>query len=168
MQLTSAMANKIIKKLHDENATLIQSEAKDKTTTYAADETPIESSYSFIATHKKLWENNRKICLLRHAISKFNLETKLNVFGCTDMTIDQALVKMRMLTEDKLRLDRLRQIKPLERRSGMGGVSEFTKRNYDAAEAEKAYAACVDTLSEIQLKLDEANLTIPFEVAIDL
>lgn len=104
MQLTSAMANKIIKKLHDENGALLQSEAKDKTTTYAAGETPIESVYSFVATHKKLWENNRKICLLRHAISKFNLETKLNVLGCTDMTIDQALVKMRMLTEDKSRL----------------------------------------------------------------
>lgn len=165
MQLTSAMANKLIKQIREENQKIFYAEQKDSKTTYIAGEEPIPSDYSFVATQNLLWENNHKIRILRHAINRFNMETKLKTLG---ITIDQALVYMAMLTDDKTRLDRLRQAKPLERRTGMGGVSEYTKRNYDAADVEAAYKSISDTLRTLQLELDEVNLTIPFDVDIDM
>lgn len=162
MKTTSAYANKLIKGYLEELSALDNLERETCTTTYGVNETPIESDYDFLAMQVKIDSLNDKIAKFRHAVNVFNTTTMLDDLG---YTIDEALVRMAMLSEKKQRLSRMKAIRELSRRSGgYHNDAELTKRNFDAADAEAEYQKTADELTKLQLALDKANMSIEFEV----
>ena len=162
MKTTSAYANKLIKGYREELSALDNLERETCTTTYGVNETPIESDYDFLAMQAKIDSLNDKIAKFRHAVNVFNTTTMLDDLG---YTIDEALVRMAMLSEKKQRLSRMKAIRELYRRSGgYHNDAELTKRNFDAADAEAEYQKTADELTKLQLALDKANMSIEFEV----
>lgn len=161
MQITSAGANKLIKNYKEEISSILQEERDTITTSYAPGEDPLPSDYDFLATDARLDDLHDKVARLKHSINVFNTTTVLEDIGCT---IDEALVRMAILSDKKSRLSRMKSIQPLTRSSGsLRSGPEFTKRNYDAAEVETEYKKVSDELTKLQLSLDKTNLTETFE-----
>lgn len=166
MKLTSAGANKMIKALNEDLEGLLKKEETESTTTYGINEEPLPTDYDFARMQQQMDALNQKIAVLRHAVNVFNTTTVLEEFG---FTIDEALVRMAMLTKKKQRLARMKEVPPLVRTSPSYGSNtpELTRRNYDAEQVEQEYRRVSDQLTALQLTLDRANLLSEFEVDLD-
>jgi len=164
MKMNSDFANKTIKNLRAEEATLLQAETRDRTYSYAASEQPQIPPYSFPETQRRLAEIRGKIAAIRHAVNKFNINTKLDGY---DMTVDEALGRMSLLHGEKNRLYGMLQI-PEKARSREYGSKEadYICRNFDIAEVQAAYDAVCEELMKLQQAINIANLTVEFEVRI--
>lgn len=167
MKMNSDYANKTIKNLQAEVDSLLQAESLNKTysygvSEYGVSEQPVIPAYSFAETQERLGALRRRIATLRHAINRFNINTKVQDF---DMTVDEALGYMSMLNAEKKRLYDLLQIpeKIRERTYGSRGA-DFVCRNFDAAQVQAEYDRVSEELLRIQQAINIANLTVPFEV----
>ena len=100
---------------------------------------------------------------LKHAINQFNVTAVLPDLG---YTIDTALVRMKMLSDQKERLSAMMRVQPVARQSlAFGnGKPEFVYRNYDDREVRNAYEKVDAELTQIQLALDKQNLDSIIEV----
>lgn len=166
MKLNSDTANKIIKNLQSEIDMLLQAERRDCTYSHTPSESPIIPKYSFSDTQSKLGALRDKIAALRHAVNRFNVETKVDGF---DLTVDEALGYMSRLNEEKRRLHNLTSIPEVTRTRGLGGKEpDIVHRNFDAGEVQAAYKATCGELMLIQQAINVANLTKEFEVNIEL
>ena len=99
MKLTSAGANKMIKAWNEDLEGLLKKEEAESRTTYGINEEPLPANYDFARMQQQMDALNQKIAVLRHAVNVFNTTTMLEGFG---FTIDEALVRMAMLTKKKL------------------------------------------------------------------
>ena len=135
MKLTSAGANKMIKAWNEDLEGLLKKEEAESRTTYGINEEPLPANYDFARMQQQMDALNQKIAVLRHAVNVFNTTTMLEGFG---FTIDEALVRMAMLTKKKQRLAQMKQVPLLVRTSpGYGSnTPEMTCRNYDAEQVE--------------------------------
>ena len=136
MKLTSAGANKMIKAWNEDLEGLLKKEEAESRTTYGINEEPLPANYDFARMQQQMDALNQKIAVLRHAVNVFNTTTVLEGFG---FTIDEALVRMAMLTKKKQRL----------------------------AQVEQEYRRVSDQLTALQLTLDRANLLLEFEVELE-
>ena len=136
MKLTSAGANKMIKAWNEDLEGLLKKEEAESRTTYGINEEPLPANYDFARMQQQMDALNQKIAVLRHAVNVFNTTTMLEGFG---FTIDEALVRMAMLTKKKQRLAQMKQVPLLVRTSpGYGSnTPEMTCRNYDAEQVEQ-------------------------------
>ena len=113
---------------------------------------------------------NKRIRSLKEQLGSLLSAERENCFNTTTQvpgfsyTVDEALVRMRMLTEYKSRMQSMKDMPPLARHTNYKGVSEYTVCNYDSSEAQQEYKAASDELSNLQLALDTVNLTETFEV----
>jgi hypothetical protein len=166
MKLTSAGANKMIKAWNEDLEGLLKKEEAESRTTYGINEEPLPANYDFARMQQQMDALNQKIAVLRHAVNVFNTTTMLEGFG---FTIDEALVRMAMLTKKKQRLAQMKQVPLLVRTSpGYGSnTPEMTCRNYDAEQVEQEYRRVSDQLTALQLTLDRANLLLEFEVELE-
>lgn len=158
-------ANKLIKQLQADRNALLSKERDAMSYSYLSGETPEPPEYDFAATQEELDKYAKNIEVLKHAVNRFNLTTEL---PGTALTIDAALVRMAILSQEKFKLDRMRNAKPRSRTTTGRGVSEYTELNYDPKEVEATFRAVCDELIAIQQALNIANLTETFEVDIDL
>ena len=156
MKLTSAGANKMIKAWNEDLEGLLKKEEAESRTTYGINEEPLPANYDFARMQQQMDALNQKIAVLRHAVNVFNTTTVLEGFG---FTIDEALVRMAMLTKKKQRLAQMKQVPSLVRTSPC--------RNYDAEQVEQEYRRVSDQLTALQLTLDRANLLLEFEVELE-
>ena len=149
MKLTSAGANKMIKAWNEDLEGLLKKEEAESRTTYGINEEPLPANYDFARMQQQMDALNQKIAVLRHAVNVFNTTTVLEGFG---FTIDEALVRMAMLTKKKQRLARMKQVPSLVRTSpGYGSnTPEMTCRNYDAEQVEQEYRRVSDQLTALQ------------------
>lgn len=165
MLISSAYANKMIKQKREEIFELINAERENSTTTAVSDEdvTALRKMYNFKDTQDKINILNADILSLKHAINVFNATYVLPELG---YTIDVALVKMSMLTEQKARLGRMKIVPEITRKKQLYGANkpEYIYRNYDDKEVQKEYDKVVNELTKIQLELDKANLLNSLEV----
>ena len=84
-----------------------------------------------------------------------------------DSSIYDALVVMAQLSQRKQQLDILRKRQPKARNNdhyGRSGATEYTCINYDLTDVRKAYEAISAEIMEIQMKLDQLNQTVTFDV----
>lgn len=166
MRMNSDTANKIIKNLQSEAEMLLQAERRDCTYSHTPSESPIIPVYDFGATQAKLGELRGKIAALRHAVNRFNVETKVDGF---DLTVDEALGYMSRLNEEKRRLQNLTSIPEVTRTRGLGSKEpDLVHRNFNADEVQAAYKETCNQLMLIQQAINVANLTKEFEVNIEL
>ena len=162
---TSASAGKYIRQLEDDKAALLDHEHMTCTYVLAKDEEGEAPTYSYAETRAKIDEIDAKVLRLRHALHRFNMETKLP--DC-DMTIDEALILMAQLSNKKNRLNTLRSTLPVERVSGrfVGNLIEYRYANYDVAAAQADFDTVTEQIFALQLKIDLCNQTMTFDVEV--
>lgn len=165
MQYTSAEAGKLLRKLNEEYQTLIAKEQKSAVFTAAVGENleEVRPSYAFADTRAKARELQSKIRRVKHAMNEFNLKTAVPGF---DMTIDQMLVYIPQLSEEKRLLTEMAGRLPKTRTQSFGNRSiiEYDYANYDVDEAARALEAVTDELSKAQTALDVVNNSKNFEI----
>lgn len=159
-ELTSAQANKLLKKLKDEYAALIEKENSCKTfkASVGEDIESVRPPYDYAETRAKLDLYSKQIRTIKHAVNVFNCTHKVDGY---DMTIDEMLVYIPQLTNKKSRLAEMRSKTPKERvddpYSKRSAIIEYVYANYDLNAAETDYQEVSDELTRAQLALDITN-----------
>lgn len=164
MLMNCDSANKMVKQLQADKLAIQSKETQDSSYSYLNGETPEKPEYDFAETQAALRQYDDKIIKLKHAINVFNCTTQLEGL---DMTIDAALVRMAMLSNEKNKLNSMRTAQKKSRITTLRGVSEFTELNYAVEDAQARYEEISKELLAIQQALNIANLTKTFEVDID-
>ena len=165
MKYTSAEAGKLLKKLNDEQSSIILREENGKEFLAAVGE-DIESvrpGYNFKETQDALDEVERKIRKLKHALNVFNSTTVIPEFG---MTIDEMLVYIPQLTAKKNKLARMKDKLPKVREQTRvnSSILDYRYLNYDINEVTAAYEKTCDMLAKAQTALDAANMNQTLEI----
>ena len=165
MKYTSAEAGKMLKKLNDEQSSIILREQNGREFLAAVGE-DIESvrpDYNFKETQDALDEVERKIRKLKHALNVFNSTTVIPEFG---MTIDEMLVYIPQLTMRKDKLARMKDRLPKVREQTRvnSSILDYRYLNYGVDEAAAEYDKISDTLSKAQNALDAANMNQTLEI----
>ena len=168
MTYTSAQANKLLKKLNDEHAALLDKEkrSKDFRAAMGEDVESVRPAYDYADTQKKLAELEQRIRKVKHAINMFNVTHVIPDFN---MTIDEMLVYIPQLTQRKNKLADMKARLPKQRVEEQYGrqsnIIDYTYANYDLAAVEADYERVSDELSRAQLALDAVNQRDTFELA---
>ena len=167
--LTSAEANKLLKKVTEER-NMIEANELQSCKFNAAIGEEIESvrpEYNYSSVQFEIAKCDYKIRAIKHAINVFNTTT---LVGDTGMTIDEVLVHIPQLTEKKNKLFVMQRRLPKQRTSvlGIGGnsVIDYTYANYNIETAKKDYVSVSDELREIQTALDLVNSTVTFDIEV--
>lgn len=167
-KMTSAYANKLIKKLNEDKEYWRAKENEGYLYVAALDEEPVIPEYDFEAVSAKIAEIDEKVCKIKHAINLSNATNVIKV-GDTELTIDAVLVKMSQYNNRKSMLDLMRKQSP-KTRINSGGfntkktVPEYQYINYDLATVAAEYERIDAEISQMQLALDKYNQTFEFEV----
>lgn len=162
MKITSAEANKLIKKLEDNKAKLLLTEREDYIYNAAVgeDHTKLKPDYSLIDTQEAYNNICKQIINLKHALNAFNLTTEVK----DGMTIDQVLVLLPMLNSRKEKLNQMRLLPSMKRDRIIGNVIDYQYTSYDPQDAQDLYEEISDKITSLQLALDKINMTVEFEV----
>ena len=171
MRVTSAYANKMLKKLNEEKEFWIDKEKDSMIYTAAMDEEPVIPDYDYGEVSATLDQLDRKICKIKHAINQSNINSEIEIFG-EKYTVDVLLVRMAQISKRKNMLDRMRKQLPKSRVEDGYYMSrkafvEYRYVNYDLEQVRKDYDEVSKVLFEMQMKLDEHNQTVEFDVDLD-
>lgn len=164
MQMTSAQANKLLKKLNDDKNFLLNQERSFNNYVVALGETPVIPEFNFVENATKINDIDCQIRKIKHSINVANSTHGFTINNKT-ITIDEALIYMAQLTTYKKRFDILRQCQPKKRLESFAAKTpEYQCINYEIKDAQEKYELADKTLTELQLKLDEYNQTVLFDV----
>lgn len=165
--MTSAMANKMLRKLNDEKDYLLQLEQSASVYIEAEGTEAYIPEYDHKDVSSKISDFDNKVCILKHAINKMDTETSItvNIKGVsTTMRIDVALVKMAQLNRRADTLNIMRKRLPKSRRqNGYGGdnnLVEYICVNYDVDEVKGEYDDLMDIIAEMESQIDYINQTV--------
>jgi len=165
-KVTSAGANKILRKLQDDKEFLLDRERESCVYIKVEGYSEEKPEYNYKNARDRIREIDEKIARIKHAINVFNCTTKLPNFE--DMTIDRALIKMAQLNKEKDRLDVMRKRLPQSRKQERYGTSsslvEYICANYDIEAAKSDYDAICDEIIQLQMDIDFVNQTELFEL----
>ena len=165
MKLTSAEANKLLRKLNDDHDALKQMEAESRIFVAATTEDLEDArpDYDYEATQRSLAELELQIRKLKHTINLFNVSQTIDESG---MTIDQALIAIPQLSDRKRKLSVMRAAQKKKRNESVRSTNliEYTYANYDVEQAEQDYQTTIAELARIQNALDLVNSTVQFEI----
>lgn len=172
IKMTSAYANKLIKKLEEDKDFWRNKESDSCYYTVASDEEPLIPDYDYATVAKKIDEIDRKICAIKHSINLANVTSKLVVKGEV-LTVDAILVRMAQLNKRKTILDSMRRRQPKTRLSSSYSslkkpTVEYMYTNYDIELVKREYEQIDNVISNMQLQLDKYNQTVEFEVDIEI
>ena len=165
MKVTSAYANKIIKKLQDDKEFCLQQEADLSSYVAAIGEKPVIPEFDFIENARKIISIDHDIMVIKHAINVSNSTNTIRV-GDINMTIDTALITMAQLNRRKNDLDKLRQRQPKTRNKSYStsNTIEYTYLNYDVKKVQEMYDEISREIVCIQMELDKYNQTVFFHI----
>lgn len=121
VKMTSAYANKVIRKLNEDKGFLRRKEAESCMYVAALDEEPVIPDYDYSAVAANIQEIDDQIVKIKHAVNVANLTSEVEV-GDHKMTVDRILVKMAQLNQRKAALDDLRKQEPKTRISSVTGA----------------------------------------------
>ena len=165
MKLTSAEANKLLRKLNDDHDALKQMEAESRIFVAATTENLEDArpDYDYEATQRSLAALEIRIRKLKHTINLFNVSQTIDESG---MTIDQALIAIPQLSDRKRKLSVMRAAQKKKRNESIRSTNliEYTYANYDVEQAEQDYQTTIAELARIQNALDLVNSTVQFEI----
>lgn len=168
--MTSAYANKVLKKLNDDKEFWRRKEAEGHTYVAALDEEPVIPEYSYTVVANAVEEIDEKIVKIKHAINLANITNEIMI-GDKSMTVDQILVKMAQLNRRRATLDMMRKQEPKKRLNTVSYVSrknapEYEYINYDLDVVKADYERIDAEIASMQIALDKYNQTVEFEVEI--
>ena len=169
-KMTSALANKMIRKLNEDKEFWLQKEREASTFVASVDEEPVIPEYDYSEVAAKIAEIDAEVTTIRHAINVNNCANLVQV-GDAEMTVDTILVKMAQLNARKNILDRMRKQLPKTRLntatySSRKSAPEYQYVNYDIEQVKKDYDRIDGEISAMQIALDKYNQTFEFEVNI--
>ena len=170
MRYTSAEAAKLLRKLNEDHAALIDRESKSNVFIAAVGEEleDVRPAYAYREVQEGLKDLERRIRIVKHAINRFNLTTEVPGFG---MTVDQILVYIPQLSARKRKLAGMAGKLPKERLSASGygakTIIEYRYANYEITDAEVDLAAVTDELARAQTALDVVNNSETMEIELD-
>lgn len=168
MPYTSAQAAKLLRRLNDEYAAMLEREVLSREFNAAVGENvdAVRPAYSYADAQAAQRDLEEKIRKLKHALNLFNATHVIPEFG---ITIDEMLVYIPQLTKRKSKLAEMKSKLPKYRVAELGRISniiDYTYLNYDLSEVEADYARVSDELANAQLALDAINnrdtLELPF------
>ncbi len=168
MKMTSAYANKLIRKLQEDKGFWVNKERNSSTYRSSVDEEPVIPEYDFEQVAGNIAEIDEKIVRIKHAINVSNSTNVIRV-GEKEMTIDEILVRMAQQTSRKIFLDCLRKKEPKTRiNAGPYGTRkpspEYEYINYDLELVKSEYDRIDTEIAAMQMALDKYNQTFEFEV----
>lgn len=170
MKYTSSQAGKMLRKLNDDYAALLKKEemSKDFLVSLGENAESVRPEYDFLSTQKELEEIERKIRIVKHALSVFNSQTVIPEF---DITIDEMLVLIPQLSKRKQKLAAMKGKLPKMREQSNGyarisSVVEYRYLNYEVSEVESEYEKVVELLAKAQMALDFANNSQTLEIGL--
>lgn len=162
--MTSAEAAKLLRKLNDEQASLLAREenCRQFLASVGEDVEACRPAYDYAETQAMLQDLEDQIRTLKHALNVFNVTTVVPGF---DMTIDEMLVYIPQLTRAKAKLNTMKQVLPKTREMSYGSqIIDYRYANYDIAAVEADYDKITDELSRAQTALDKVNSIETFQV----
>lgn len=168
--MTSAYANKLIKKLQEDKNFWRTKESEGCTYVAAVDEEPVIPEYDYEAVAAEISMIDSKVAVIKHAINVNNVTNRIPV-GDAEMTVDEVLVRMAQLNQRKTVLDYLRKIEPKKRMntsiySARKPAAEYQYINYDLDLVKKEYEEIDALIAQMQISLDKYNQTFEFEVPV--
>ncbi len=168
MKMTSAYANKLIRKLREDKEFWHNKEANSCTYIASVEEEPVIPEYDFEAVSASISEIDRKIVAIKHAVNVSN-STNTITANEKEMTIDEALIRMAQLSQRKEFLDCLRKKEPKTRAyvgysSRRNSAPEYEYINYDLEVVKREYERVDTEIAAIQMALDRYNQTVEFDV----
>ena len=167
--MTSAYANKILKKLNEDKEFWLEKERDSYVYEAAVGEEPVVPEYDFEEVNRNIDEIDCNIVRIKHAINLANVTNTIK-FGDKELTVDAVLVRMAQLSRRKSMLDNMRKQQPKTRTgmsyapTGRNAVPEYRYINYDLELAKKEYERIDKEITEMQIALDKYNQTVEFEV----
>lgn len=169
-KMTSAYANKLLRKLNEDKDYWRMKENQSYLYTATDEEEPVIPEYDYKDVAGKINEIDEKICKIKHAINLANVTSEI-VVGDEVMSVDTILVRMAQLNKRKFILDDMRKRQPKTRLNNSFNtikktVVEYMYINYDLELIKKEYE-CIDAqIAEMQMQLDKYNQTFEFDVEI--
>ena len=168
--MTSAYANKVLRKLTEDKEYWRRKENEGCTYVAAIDEEPVIPDYDYEKVAAEITAIDEKILKIKHAININNATNRVAV-GDAEMTIDEILVKMAQLSKRKAVLDNLRKREPKTRiNSGLYSsrktAPEYEYVNYDIELVKKEYERIDAEIAAMQIALDKYNQTFEFEIPV--
>ncbi len=167
MKMTSAEANKLLKKWNEEYTAILAREERSKCFLAAMGE-DVESLrpvYDYCATQDTLRNLETRIRRLKHTINVFNVTHTVDGFS---MTIDEMLVFIPQLTKLKNKLAKMKEKLPKERveesYGRMRNIIDYSYINYPLGMVELDFEKVSATLSGAQIALDLINNSEKMEV----
>jgi hypothetical protein len=167
-KMTSAYANKVLKKLQDDKSFWLSKERDGYLYVAAIDEEPVIPEYDYNQISDEIKNIDWKIVKIKHAINVINSTSEIEI-GDESMTIDQILISMAQLNNRRSMLDNMR--KQQEKRrvdSGFYGTRktapEYQYVNYSIDEVKKDYEEIDSKIAAMQIALDKFNQTFEFDV----
>ena len=164
---TSHEAAKLLKKLNEDYSAMLRKEEKSSVFRAAMGEDPetVRPAYDYAATRDELDLLEEKIRRLKHAINVFN--TTHTVPGY-DMTVDEMLVRLPLLSGKKQKLAEMISKLPKERAEPEYGrttnIIDYNYINYDLDAVKADYEKVCAELADSQLALDNVNARETFDV----
>lgn len=170
VKMTSAYANKVIRKLNEDKNFYRNKESEGCTYIAALDEEPVIPEYDYSEVAAVIADIDEKIVRIKHAINTVNVTNSIDVNG-KSMTIDSVLVRMSQLNNRKTILDRMRKLSPKARiNSGIYSsrktAPEYQYINYDLELIKEEYERIDSEIAAMQISLDKFNQTFEFDVDI--
>lgn len=170
MIMTSAYANKVLRKLQEDKDFWLNKEREGCFYVAALDEEPVIPDYDYRTVADNIAEIDEKMVRIKHAINIVNSTNEIQV-GEMLLSIDTILVRMAQLNRRKAVLDRMRKQQPKERiNSGVYSARktapEYKYINYDLDLIKDEYEAVDAEIAAMQIALDKFNQTFEFEVEI--
>ena len=168
MIVTSAEANKELKRYQEELSRILESE-KERYVFVAATTEDTESArpgYDFDRMQDRICELQDKIRTIKHAINEFNVTHKPDGF---DMTVDEMLVYIPQLSGMKAKYQQMAKRLPKSRKDNSysrSSLIEYEYANYSIADAKVKLDETTAELTKAQLALDKLNTSVTFEINI--
>ena len=167
-KMTSAYANKVLKKLNDDKTYYLNKEEEGQVYVAAIDEEPVIPDYDYVEVSAKIAEIDEKIVKIKHAINVVNATNKIAV-GNSEMTVDTILVRMAQLNKRKLVLDKMRKRQEKTRENygylnAIKATPEYQYINYDLKLVSSEYERIDSEIAAMQIALDKFNQTFEFDV----
>ena len=169
-KMTSAYANKVLKKLKEDKVFWVKKEQEGYVYVAALDEEPVIPEYDYKTVADNIAEIDEKIAIIKHTINLVNVTNEIAV-GDKMYTIDTILVKMAQMNKRKEVLDRMRKMQPQTRIRTDVYISrktspEYQYINFDLELVKKEYEELDARIAAMQIELDKFNQTFEFEVEI--
>ncbi len=152
---------KMIKELEAQKQMLIRKEDERCTISYKEGEERLAPDYDYAEMRDAIEDVDSRIRHLRSVLARANCEVYVDKF---DITLGEALVMLAQLQQEKVQVETLAARRQITRRITMNGVLEFTECLYDTERAEADAKVLRETINDLQMAIDRANLTNYVEV----